>query len=93
MRYALYRLIVQGMRRCIGNMSLMIRIGSLSPRKRQFFSGSPLWEFVDIDGKRKLTTRHPEGYARAIDANNGAFYWIVEDSMIFDTPVVWDSSN
>ncbi|KAF2456631.1 hypothetical protein BDY21DRAFT_39767 [Lineolata rhizophorae] len=68
LRYALYRLLVQGLRRCQGYLGGELTIGNLTTNSRQFYSGRPTWK---INGKKEL--QHPQGFERSIDASTGSF--------------------
>jgi hypothetical protein len=48
LRYSLYRLLVQGFRKCQGLRSLQVSLNRFRPSFRQFYSGSPVWM---IDGQ------------------------------------------
>jgi hypothetical protein len=95
LRSALYRLIVQGFRRCqgvyfaIGDTTLF----GYSPAYRRFFSGEPVWEIDNGKGTTK-----PWGYYRVTDAATGAMFWVdennvyvehVEGGYTFDTKAVY----
>lgn len=69
MRYALYRLLVQGFRRCQGEYALDVSLYQMRPSEREFYNGRPLWK---IDGR--LYTK-PWDYHRLVDRTYGAFYW------------------
>lgn len=74
-RWALYKLIVQGFRRCQGiGAPPLFELGGIRPKFREFFSGVPLWP----DGA-VLSRTHPLGYRRLMDESIGAFYWAAED--------------
>jgi len=73
LRYALYRLLVQGFRRCQAAASFRagpLRVGTLTETRREFFTGQPVWT---VDGQSSLT--HPEGYIRLADEATGGLYW------------------
>ncbi|KAL2186572.1 hypothetical protein L209DRAFT_731432 [Thermothelomyces heterothallicus CBS 203.75] len=83
LRYALYRLLVQGFRRCqAATASRPIQVGSFTEHGREFFTGRPIW---NVGGR--LTTEHPEGYVRRVDGATGALYW----SNGMGNDVVWET--
>ena len=88
LRYALYRLLVQGVRRCLGLRSLPVILGDLTPTFRQFYSGKPMW----TTGK---VTRgdHPDGYVRDLDPDTGAFFWTIDGQALLDSDgrIIWDT--
>ncbi|KAK3938580.1 hypothetical protein QBC46DRAFT_365378 [Diplogelasinospora grovesii] len=47
-RYGLYRLLVQGFRKCQGLRSYEVSLGGIRPSFRQFYSGRPVWK---VDGQ------------------------------------------
>ena len=84
LRYALYRLMVQGFRRCQARASEGLVVAGLAEHGREFFTGKPIWKF---DGKSQLN--HPGGYIRAIDESNGALKWVHEE----DPEVTWETGE
>ena len=88
-RLALYRLLVQGFRRCQGMYSVSPTLHTIAPDRRQFYNGRPLWK---IDGH--LQTK-PWGHRRRIDPVYGAFYWTDVDGemRLVDERggIVWDT--
>lgn len=71
LRYALYRLLVQGLRRCQGmdtNPSLSLNGHKLD--KRYFFNGAAVWK---IHGSEEP---NPWGFYRRLHQESGAFYWV-----------------
>src|SRR4051794_15674174 len=64
-RYALYRFLAQGFRRCQSYYwptAIPTRVGGLLPEpNREFFSGRPIWK---VDGVSH--GQHPGGFQRAI---------------------------
>jgi hypothetical protein len=90
LRYALYRFLAQGFRRCQSYWPAQISapIGGLLPeRDREFFSGRPVW---NINGSRQ--GQHPGGFYRAMNAEYGAFYWTHDDPSLLDS-WVWDTQS
>ncbi|KAK0707223.1 hypothetical protein B0T21DRAFT_387679 [Apiosordaria backusii] len=91
LRYALYRFLAQGFRRCQSYYwpaATPTQVGGLlSERNREFFSGRPLWK---VDGVSH--SQHPDGFQRAIDTQYGAFYWTHSDQSLLPLgEVVWDT--
>ncbi|KAJ3528748.1 hypothetical protein NM208_g10064 [Fusarium decemcellulare] len=70
LRYALYRILVQGWRRCQASASPLASIGGLAPEFREFYSGLPIWR----EGQTRQRS-HPRGFQRSIDATNGSVFW------------------
>jgi hypothetical protein len=96
LRYALYRFLAQGFRRCQSyywRTAIPPQIGGLFPEPaREFFSGRPVWK---VDGV--FHSHHPGGFQRAIHADCGAFYWTHNDQsllpigeVLWDTQAFWD---
>jgi len=93
MRETFYRTLVQGFRRALGWQSRPVSVGNFSPSFRQYYTGRPVWKYPD----GHLKADHPEGYTRAVDPNNGAFYWQLNGQVVpnqvgdalYDTPGVW----
>lgn len=91
LRYALYRFIVQGIRRCQGANALPTTPDSLKPADREFFSGRPVW---NVGGK--YVYEHPGGWERELDEQWGAFYWIKDGDLqnrVWDTKVLWSRNQ
>jgi hypothetical protein len=88
-RYAFYRLIVQGFRRCQGMFATPVNLQGRSPHHRYFFSGAPIWK---VDGKYY---NELAGYSRAINLSYGAFYWKFGDSEFLgaDGTRLWDTHS
>lgn len=91
MRYALYRLLVQGYRRCQGSWATDIVLYGQRLFLREFYNGRPLWK---VDGK---VYSRLWGYSRLVDSMFGAFYWTERDG---STPLmsqsgdkVWDTES
>lgn len=94
LRYALYRLLLQGFRRFQGFYTYIpsLTLHGARPFNRLFFSGVPVW---DVDNQVR---EHPH-YKRQIDVNTGAFYWVRKEDLsplqdtngglIWDTFAVW----
>ncbi|KAK3317509.1 hypothetical protein B0T19DRAFT_405201 [Cercophora scortea] len=75
LRYALYRLLAQGWRRCQGMSAAgQLTVGGLREHTREFFSGRPIW---NVDGVH--SGDHPGGYQRSVDATTGAVRWTHEE--------------
>jgi hypothetical protein len=63
-RYALYRLIIQGIRRCLGGCAPLLNLSGY-PRSFEYFSGRPMWS---IQGG--FVWNHPLGINREYDRKN-----------------------
>jgi len=99
LRYAFYRLLVQGLRRIQGTLALnSISVGGLRPERRQFFSGEPVFK---VDGSYYHIPL--QGYSRDVDTVYGAFFWRYDDNdqknvylsgneRIWDTSSLWGAS-
>lgn len=87
LRYALYRFLVQGFRRCQSYWPVInpTPIGGLVEQNREFFSGRPLWKVGDSNHPR-----HPGGFYRSVNVKYGAFYWTHDDPSLVDG-WVWDT--
>lgn len=89
-RYALYRFLAQGFRRCQSYYwptAIPTRVGGLLPEpNREFFSGRPIWK---VDGVSH--GQHPGGFQRAIYIEYGAFYWTHSDQSLLPVEVLWDT--
>lgn len=73
-RFALYRLLVQGLRRCQGNTTPgKVVIGGREAVHRQFFNGTPA--FLASMDKWFVDGRQPEDYDRSVDPATGALRW------------------
>lgn len=73
LRYALYRLLVQGLRRCQGETANpSLSLNGVEFHRRYFFNGVAVWK---INGSKH---RHPWGYRRRLHKESGAFYWVNE---------------
>ncbi|KAH6622675.1 hypothetical protein F5144DRAFT_336230 [Chaetomium tenue] len=91
LRYALYRLLVQGFRRFQGMCAMPISVGGLTPLGRQFFNGLPVWK-SEVDGAEVAVVDHPGGYQRSVDAESGAVKWTHPDDaddVVWETPALW----
>ena len=93
LRYALYRFLVQGFRRCQSYWPVPLPasgVGGLFPEhKCEFFSGRPAW---NVNGT--LYGEHPGGFYRDIDVESGAFYWTHDNGpppggRVWDTEAFW----
>jgi hypothetical protein len=71
LRYALYRLLVQGLRRCLGNMAGQLAVAGLIPDFREFYNARPLWRVGQV-----TYDQHPGGYTRAVEATTGMLKWV-----------------
>jgi hypothetical protein len=89
-RYALYRFLAQGFRRCQSYYwpaPIPTRVGGLLPEPdREFFSGRPIWK---VDGVSH--GQHPGGFQRSIYVEYGAFYWTHSDQSLLPVQVLWDT--
>lgn len=91
LRYALYRLLVQGFRRCQSMYPTQTPLYGHQPSYREFFSGRPVF---NIGGESVF---NPWGLVRKVDAAYGAFYWANEagpvrghdGTFIYDTQSLW----
>ena len=73
LRYALYRLLVQGLRRCQGQLSpSVVTINGQESEFRNFYTGEPIWE---IEGSLH---RHPWDMYRGVDPRDGSIYWMYD---------------
>ncbi|GAB1320242.1 hypothetical protein MFIFM68171_10452 [Madurella fahalii] len=89
LRYCLYRLLVQGFRKCQGLRSYEVCLGGLRPSFRQFYSGRLVW---NTDGRD--SGYHPPGYATVMDNSCGAFYWTHNGNHCLDgVNRVWDTQS
>lgn len=79
LRYAQYKLLVQGLRRCQGLHPTDATLYGQHPNYREFYNGRPVWK---IDDKFYIK---PWGYSRQIDLSYGFFYWVEADGT---TPLV-----
>lgn len=88
LRYALYRLMVQGFRRCQTVAATKpLSVGTLTVHGREFFTGRPIWR---VSGQSSMN--HPEGYLRSVDGATGGLYWghpMVEDA-VWETGGLWE---
>ncbi|KAH7465221.1 hypothetical protein FOMA001_g17346 [Fusarium oxysporum f. sp. matthiolae] len=85
LRYALYRLLAQGWRRCQGELAPACTIGGLQPYAREFFTGLPIWRYNNQKSKS-----HPAGYQRTVDQRTGALAWIHQAAQTeFETGTFW----
>ncbi|KXX81133.1 hypothetical protein MMYC01_204082 [Madurella mycetomatis] len=88
LRYALYRLMVQGFRRCQAVAAAKpLSVGTLTEHGREFFTGRPIWR---VGGQSSIN--HPEGYLRSVDGATGGLYWghpMVEDT-VWETGGLWE---
>lgn len=89
LRYALYRFLVQGFRRCQGcTANAALQLNGVTARRRYFFNGVPVWK---IDGTE---TDRPWGYQRRLHRDTGAFYWAdsAGNALMDDNgAIVWDT--
>ncbi|RTE81367.1 hypothetical protein BHE90_004158 [Fusarium euwallaceae] len=98
LRYALYRLLVQGFRRCQGLRALDVSLFGVRPSRREFYNGRPLWNLPD-----GLTHSRPWGHTRRVDPAYGAFYWADGDgpaplldqngTQVWDTAAFWEPAE
>ncbi|KAH6976633.1 hypothetical protein EDB80DRAFT_739934 [Ilyonectria destructans] len=98
LRYALYRLLVQGFRRCQGSRPMDVSLYAVRPSRREFYTGRPLWKLED--GK---TYGSPWGHTRKVDPTHGAFFWTdtdgstplldQNDDRVWDTKAFWESDQ
>ena len=75
---------VQGLRRCQGSTATLLTVGGLTEQDRAFFTGEPMWL-----SNGTLTTIHPVGYYRTVDAYTGALRWIHEADLVG----VWETNG
>ncbi|KAE9566298.1 hypothetical protein CGMCC3_g17517 [Colletotrichum fructicola] len=97
-RQVLYRFIMQGIRRSQCHGCPVSAVGDFSPKGRLFFNGEPLWQRED----GKTGPKHPSGYTRSVDENNGAIAWETPDGkwltdangqMMYDSRPLWWSES
>lgn len=86
LRYALYRMMVQGFRRCQASTAGTLTVGGLTEHSREFFSGLPIWRYGGVSRKE-----HPGGYTRVVDEDTGALKWVHEDDPVdvWETMAFW----
>lgn len=86
-RYALYRLLVQGLRRCQAQASGVLTVGGVIETSREFYTGRPVWT---VNGTAVVT--HPGGYYREADEDTGALRWLHEQDPqgVWETGPFWD---
>lgn len=89
LRYAFYRFLAQGLRRCQGQVAFPVSLAGYPPKGRHWFSGEPVWE---IDGQ---ATSQPWGYYRSVDPQTGAVQWMYggQPAVYDDGSYVWDSAQ
>ena len=91
LRYALYRFLVHGLRRCQGNSftNKYLTINGHQPKEREYFSGDPLWELPGTIG----LTKNPWGCYRAVDTQASAMYWMREGQPLRDNneDIIYDT--
>ncbi|KAK4143562.1 uncharacterized protein C8A04DRAFT_12250 [Dichotomopilus funicola] len=87
LRTALYRLMVQGLRRCQGARAVQPLLHGYPPALRRWFSGEPFWNV----GNGVLES-NPWGYTRYFDASTGAVWWMHGDNRAVDESgnPIWD---
>jgi hypothetical protein len=92
LRYALYRLLAQGWRRCQGMSTAgQLAVGGLQEHSREFFSGRPVWR---VDGIN--TGSHPGGHQRSVDTATGSLRWIHGDypeDVVVETQPFWGADR
>ncbi|KAM0439584.1 hypothetical protein ACHAPT_000676 [Fusarium lateritium] len=87
LRYALYRLLVQGLRRCqVGTVPVPLTVGGVTETYREFFTGCPVWT---INGQPGYM--HPSGYYRVVDKDTGALKWVHQQDPqgVWETGAIW----
>ena len=89
LRYALYKLLVQGFRRCQNLVPLPVPAGGLQPEMRQYFSGKPMWKLPG-----GIYPYHPDGYDRQVDTAYGNFFWTKDGVEVVDETGrrIWDTA-
>lgn len=91
LRYAFYRFLVQGFRRCQGVTALDVALDGFPPDVREWYNGRPLWH---IDGEYHAS---PWGYYRKLDGYSGAFYWTDDDKdsqlLRENNLIAWDTEE
>ncbi|KAK0640842.1 hypothetical protein B0T16DRAFT_514790 [Cercophora newfieldiana] len=86
-REALYRLLVQGLRRLQGNRAQQHpTLGSFTSPLRQFYNGRPAWR----TSNGRLSAEPPEGYYRVVDVYTGVMKWVHEQDSDF---VLWETDS
>ncbi|KAI1113867.1 hypothetical protein F5Y14DRAFT_462176 [Nemania sp. NC0429] len=91
-RYAFYRMLVQGWRRCQVLTAPTLTVGSLTEHRPEFYTGRPIWKVPSEPGlPSTYVTHHPEGYTRMVDAESGAIGWIHESigGIVWETGRFW----
>ncbi|RSL86981.1 hypothetical protein CEP52_015658 [Fusarium oligoseptatum] len=86
-RCALYRLMVQGLRRCQVGTPGPLTVGGFTETHREFFSGQPIWS---LNGNPSYT--HPDGYSRVVDKETGALGWVHSEQDpqgAWETGAIW----
>jgi len=81
MQYALYRLLIQGFRRCLGLHAPPLTLAGY-PRSFVYFSGRP--QFMVHGGG--FVESYPVGYERKYSSEYGAWYWTSGNN-----DVLWDT--
>ncbi|KAK1750540.1 hypothetical protein QBC47DRAFT_118717 [Echria macrotheca] len=100
LRYAFYRFLAQGFRRCQGvhfrYHPIPHEVGKLLPDPElEYFSGRLVWKVKGVE-----YDEHPIQFRREIDTTCGAFYWTHEaqsflpvGSVLWDTMPLWDTEG
>ncbi|KAL2160783.1 hypothetical protein VTH06DRAFT_980 [Thermothelomyces fergusii] len=95
LRYALYRLLLQGFRRLQGMYAWPLTVGGLTPIGRRFYDSVPLWRDPNREGPY-IAAIHPGGYRRSVDPNTGAVRWTLNRpgsqepvDVVWETPAFW----
>lgn len=96
-RYALYRLLTQGFRRCQGEQGVDVAFNGQRAHSREFYNGKSIWR---VDGKLHYS---PWGYHRVVDPSYGAFFWAnpggsdplldASGNVVWDTVAFWSTEE
>ena len=98
LRYALYRLLIQGFRRCQSLAAVEnLIVNGYAPTTREFFSGRPLFNIGNT-----LSYEHPQNsqdcvFDREVDISDGSLFWrfneqpVIGDdgTIVRDTKPMW----
>ncbi|KAK5998643.1 hypothetical protein PT974_01024 [Cladobotryum mycophilum] len=84
-RYALYRLLAQGFRRCQTISAPLPTVAGLTASDREFYTGRPIWTVYGVH-----SLDHPLGHFRRADAESGALGWRNHDGDVtWETEALW----
>ncbi|AEO63323.1 uncharacterized protein THITE_2108411 [Thermothielavioides terrestris NRRL 8126] len=85
LRYAFYRFLAQGFRRCQGLSGGRTPVNGFAPHSREWFSGIPIFQ----DEHGVLTYTHPQNtdehaFYRELNVEDGSFYWCYNGDYLLD---------